>query len=117
MKTLTTAISTLLIATASMTSFTTTAAMDSYMEQALISTCKAAMSNKTLRLKATLKEYRLSERTAALGIVCNGEDIITFAENRGATKTADHMNKSIGKSVITDIAEVQYEVNFPVSPK
>lgn len=117
MKTLTTAISTLLIATATMTSFTTTAAMDSYMEEALVNTCKAALTNKPLKLKATLKEYRLKERTAALGIVCNGEDIITFAENRGAFKTANHMNRSIGKSVITDIAEVKYEVNFPVSPK
>ncbi len=121
MKTLTTVTTTLLIAGASLISFNSSATpMSSYMQSALIDTCKAAASNKTLRLKSTLKAHRLNEATVALGVVCNGEDIITFAQNRGANKTADHMSNSIGQASITDLAAVEirkFEVNFTTSPE
>ncbi len=118
MKVFTTAISTLVIAAASMTSINATAGMSQHMETALIDTCKAAMSNQKLRLQKTLKEYRLEAKTVALGVVCNGSDIIAFAEQHGAEKTARHLNKKVGESTITDIANVtKYEVTFPVSPK
>ncbi len=121
MKTLTAISTTLLIAGASLVSFTSSAApMSSYMESALVDTCKAAMSNNTLRLNRTLKAHRLNEKTVALGVVCNGEDIITFAQNHGAIKTADHMAKSIGSASITDLASVEivtYQVTFITSPK
>ncbi|WP_371378685.1 DUF3718 domain-containing protein [Thalassotalea aquiviva] len=121
MKRFTTAITTLLIAS---TSFVATAnettPMSSYMEDALIQTCKAAASDRTIKLNKTLKEFRLDEKTVALNVVCNGEDIISFAQNRGAETTATRLNKSIGQSIITDIQLVnsgKYQVNFPVSPK
>ncbi|WNC73644.1 DUF3718 domain-containing protein [Thalassotalea psychrophila] len=121
MKTLTTVTTTLLLAGASLVSFNSSAApMSSYMEDALVETCKAAASNKTLRLSKTLKAYRLSEKTVALGVVCNGEDIITFAQNHGANKTADHMAESIGSASITDLAAIElvtYEVSFITSPE
>lgn len=117
MKVFTTAITTLVIATASMTSINASA-MTEHMETALVNTCKAAMSNSNLKLQNTLKEYNLKAKTAALGVVCNGQDIIAFAESHGATKTASHLNQKVGKSTITDIANVtKYSVSFPVSPK
>lgn len=121
MKTLTTVTTTLLLAGASLVSFNSSAApMSPYMHDALVDTCKAAASNKTLRLNKTLKEYNLKEKTVALGVVCNGEDIITFAQNKGASKTAEHMSQSIGSATITDLASVEiitYEVNFITSPE
>ncbi|MBU2893109.1 DUF3718 domain-containing protein [Colwellia sp. D2M02] len=83
------------------------AVMDSYMEKALINVCKAAKSNSVLKLKSTTKYYRLKTKTVALGLVCNGDDVITFAESYGANKTAATLQKSIGRVSITDVASVQ----------
>lgn len=121
MKALTTITTTLLLTGASLVSFNSMANnMSPYMETALVDTCKAAMSNKTMKLKSTLEEYNLDEKTVALGVVCNGEDIITFAQNHGATKTADHMSSSIGQASITDLASVEtqtFNVSFITSPE
>lgn len=121
MKTLTTAASSLLILAASFVSFNSSAnTLSPHMEQALVDTCKAAMSNKMFRFNKTLATYHLDEKTVALGVVCNGEDIITFAQNNGANKTADFLSESIGQASITDLAAleiVKYEVNFDISPK
>ncbi|QBG35738.1 DUF3718 domain-containing protein [Litorilituus sediminis] len=80
------------------------AAMTPYMENALINVCKAAISNKVHMLNKTTKEYRLKTKTVALKLVCNGEDVISFAESYGADKTAAKLQKSIGSVDITDIA-------------
>ncbi|TRX57026.1 DUF3718 domain-containing protein [Thalassomonas sp. M1454] len=119
MKTLTQITTTMLFAGASLISFNSSAeGMSSYMEGALVDTCKAAMSDSTQKLTKTLKEYRLKEKTVALGVVCNGEDIITFAQNHGANKTAEHMSNTLGESSITDLAAetVTYSVSFTVAP-
>lgn len=121
MKTLTTVTSSLLIVAASFISFNSSAnTLSPHMEQALVDTCKAAMSNKMFRFNKTLATYHLDEQTVALGVVCNGEDIITFAQNNGANKTADHLAESIGQASITDLAAIEiikYEVNFEVTPQ
>ena len=94
------------------TSFNTSAApMSSYMEQALVSVCKSAQSDNVLRMRNTIKSVHLSEKTVALKVVCNGEDIISFAETHGANKTANHLEKRLGDSSIVDIAQV-YNVEF-----
>jgi len=85
-------------------SFSSQAAMSPYMETALIDVCKAAMSNKVYRLNSTSKSYRLKQKTIALKVMCNGEDIISFAESRGATKTAGKLQRSIGNVQIIDTA-------------
>ncbi|MGL1955891.1 MAG: DUF3718 domain-containing protein [Colwellia sp.] len=80
------------------------APMSSYVETALVDVCKAAMSNKIHKLNSVTKAYRLNKRTVALKVVCNGDDIITFAEKHGADKTAAKLQKSIGKVNIIDMA-------------
>ncbi|WP_068545460.1 DUF3718 domain-containing protein [Thalassotalea crassostreae] len=116
MKTLTTITTTLLIAGASLTTTANAAPMNSHMEQVLIETCKAAASDSTLRLKKTIKANRLDTDTVALGVVCNGEDIIAFAQNNGAYNTAQHMSNSIGGTSISDIAAApKYSVSFEMT--
>lgn len=80
------------------------ATMTPYMESALIDVCKAAKSNSVYKLNKTTKAYRLKSKTVALKLVCNGEDVISFAESYGADKTAAKLQKSIGSVDITDIA-------------
>ncbi len=78
-----------------------------YMDTALVDVCKSAQSNKVFKLKSTLKSYRLQDKTVALKVMCNGDDIITFAEKNGATKTAGKLQKSIGSVSITDVAAIE----------
>jgi len=80
------------------------AAMTPYMEKALIDVCKAAKSNSLIKLNDTTKSYRIKTETVALKLMCNGEDVISFAENNGADKTAAKLQKSIGNVQITDVA-------------
>ena len=80
------------------------AAMSSYMENALVDVCKAAKSNSILKLNSTTQGYRLTNKTVALKLMCNGEDVISFAESYGADKTAARLQKSLGNVKITDVA-------------
>jgi hypothetical protein len=80
------------------------AAMTPYMEKALIDICKAAKSNRLVKLNNTTKSYRIKTKTVALKLMCNGEDVISFAENNGADKTAAKLQRSIGNVQITDVA-------------
>lgn len=82
------------------------AAMSPYMKTALVDVCKAAMSNKIHRLNGTTKSYHLKDKTIALKVMCNGEDIISFAENHGADKTAAKLQRSIGNVNIIDTASI-----------
>lgn len=82
------------------------AAMSPYMKTALADVCKAAMSDKIHRLNNTSKSYRLKPKTIALKVMCNGDDIISFAENHGAYKTAAKLQKSLGNVSITDTAAI-----------
>jgi len=79
-------------------------AMDPTLERALVKMCKAAASDTPIRLKNSIDAYRLTERTVALNVICNGDDIISFAENHGADKTAAKLQRSIGKVRIIDTA-------------
>ena len=80
------------------------AAMTPYMKTALVDVCKAAMSNKMHKLNKTTKAYNLNDKTIALKVMCNGDDIISFAENHGADKTAAKLQRSIGNVSIIDTA-------------
>lgn len=80
------------------------ATMTPYMENALIDVCKAAKSNNTLKLIQTTKSYHLKTKTVALKVMCNGENLISFAESNGAYKTAEKLQDSIGNVTITDLA-------------
>jgi hypothetical protein len=89
------------------------AAMSPYMETALVNVCKAAMSNKVYKLNNTTKSYRLKDKTVALKVMCNGDDIIAFAEKHGADRTAAKLQRSIGSVSIIDTAAVdKFNVTF-----
>jgi len=89
------------------------AAMSPYMKTALVDVCKAAMSNKMHSFNETTKSYHLKDKTIALKVMCNGTDIISFAENHGADKTAAKLQRSIGSVSIIDTAGIEkLNVNF-----
>ncbi|NMP15239.1 MULTISPECIES: DUF3718 domain-containing protein [unclassified Thalassotalea] len=88
-----------------------TAGMDPYLENALIQVCKSAQADDLGDMRRTIKGYHLKEKTVAAKVVCNGENIVNFAENAGAYNTASHLQERLGGSEITDLANV-YAVNF-----
>lgn len=88
-------------------------AMDPTLEKALVKICKSAASNTSIRLKNSIDDYRLTPRNVALNVMCNGDDIISFAERHGADRTAAKLQKSIGKVSIIDTASTaKYNVTF-----
>ena len=80
------------------------AAMTPHTEQALIDVCKAVKSDSVKKLKGVTDSYRLETKTVALKVMCNGENVINFAESNGANRTAAKLQESIGKVDITDLA-------------
>lgn len=91
--------------------------MPKYLEDGLISVCKAAANDKSYRMSKEIKALRLKTKTVALKVVCNGSDIISFAESYGAEKTAAKLSDSIGSVRVTDIAmnaSTKYDVSFKV---
>ncbi len=89
------------------------AAMHPTMESALIEVCKAAKSNNPLKLKKTTKSHNIKTKTVALKLICNDQDIISFAQHHGADKTAARLQKSISKESATAIAALsKFKVSF-----
>lgn len=80
------------------------AAMTPYMEKAFVDICKAAKSDNILKLKKTTQSYRLKTKIVVLKLICNGQDVISFAQSHGANKTTARLQKSIGDVNITDVA-------------
>ncbi|TKB46895.1 DUF3718 domain-containing protein [Thalassotalea mangrovi] len=78
--------------------------LDPYVESALQEICKSASSDNVLRMDRTIKQYQLDHQTVALNVVCNDQDIISFAYDSGARKTANRLQRSIGDTEITDLA-------------
>jgi len=104
-----------LVTTVSAFAFTapTQAAMDPYMETALVSVCKASKTNKLHEFHSTRKAHRLNSKAIALKVSCNGQDIIAFAQSHGAHKTVAHLEDSIGSVSISEIAATKkVNVNF-----
>ncbi len=82
------------------------AAMSEHIRTALIDVCKAAQSNKVYKYTKVSKSYNLKDKTIALKVMCNGDDIIAFAEKHGADKTAAKLQRSLGHVDIMDVAAV-----------
>lgn len=57
-------------------------------EKGLIKVCEALKSDSRIKLHKAMKKSRISYRTIAKGLVCNGQDAVTFAMNHGAENTA-----------------------------
>lgn len=83
------------------------AAMDHHIEEALITVCKSVTTNKVYKYQQTARSYHLKNKTIALKVVCNGQDIISFAESHGADKIAAKLQKSIGNISIIDTAATE----------
>jgi hypothetical protein len=81
-------------------------AMDEYIESALIDVCKSVKSDSVLKFQNTAKSYHLKDKTIALKVMCNGDDIITFAENNNAKRTAARLQKSLGTVDIIDVVSL-----------
>jgi rhamnogalacturonyl hydrolase YesR len=89
------------------------AAMDSYIETALVSVCKASATNKLHKFHSAKKAHRLSSKTIAMKVSCNGQDISSYALSQGANKTAAHLDDAVGDVSIAEIAAVKrVNVNF-----
>lgn len=80
------------------------AKMDTNLHQALVETCIAVKSNKPLKLRTELKEYRLTVDTIREKLVCNGESVYQFALTHNANRTAGMINK--GNVSISEMASV-----------
>ena len=92
----------------------------SHLEDGLVSICKSAALDNRLKMTKKMKEFHLKTKTVALNVMCNGQDIISFAERYGAEKTTAKLSNSIGSVSVTDIAAmnaVKYDVTFDFSPK
>lgn len=81
--------------------------MSPYIETALVDVCKSALTDSPMRMSQTIKSYRLNEKTVALNVVCNGDDIIAFASKHGAERTATRLNSRLGGVSIQDVAKHQ----------
>ncbi len=89
-------------------------AMDKQIESALIDVCKSTLTDSVAKFHRTAKSYNLKEKTVALKVMCNGNDIIDFAQKYGAYKTAARLERSVSGHVdIIDVAKVEkINVNF-----
>lgn len=89
-------------------------AMDEYIESALIEVCKSTLTNNVTQFNKVTKAYNLQTKTIAMKVMCNGDDIITFAEKHNANKTASRLERSMQGSVnIIDVAAIEKtNVNF-----
>lgn len=79
------------------------------LENRLVDLCKAVKSDDRFQLMKEIKENNLNADEVIEGLVCNGEDAVTFAKLNGAEKTAnlliersDHSGKIV---VIEDLAK------------
>lgn len=74
-------------------SSTAQAAIEPATERDLERVCKALKTNSKLQLKRALTRTRIGYRAIAKGLVCNGQDALTFAMAHGATDTATMVAK------------------------
>ncbi|GGA84668.1 hypothetical protein GCM10011369_28370 [Neiella marina] len=85
---------------------TSTAAMDPYVENALVDICLSSQSNRVHTFKTTVASYRIDMQLVANNVVCNGEDIGSFAAEAGADRTANYIrSKQEGYVEVHDIAQ------------
>lgn len=84
-------------------------AMDKDLEDRLVDVCEAIKSDSRIALHSTLKHNRFRADSVVEGLVCNGEDAITFAKLHGAERTANLLIKRSGNQgkivVIEDLAK------------
>jgi len=85
------------------------------VEKGLIKVCKTAAKDQLHQMHLTMKKQNWSFRDMSLNVMCNGTDLISFAESYGAERTTSKLIKSLGTISVTDIAatrELNYDVTF-----
>lgn len=60
-----------------------------HTEASLVKICDALKSNSKHKLSRAIKKSGYTYKTIASGLVCNGEDAMTFALNNEASNTAN----------------------------
>lgn len=93
---------------------TASAAMDRNIESALIDVCKKISSDRVIPLRSTVKGYNLSYEVIGEKLLCNGYNVIAWAQINGAERTADDMHRVLGTVTISDLAKqgALWEVNY-----
>jgi hypothetical protein len=92
----------------SVTLFAGTASAKGYplaIEDKLIAVCKAVKSDSRLALVRAVKRTGLSYRTLNKGLVCNGQDMLTFALTHNASATSQLIARRTNTQVGTLTAQ------------
>ena len=73
------------------------------LEDNLVAVCDAVKSDSRLMLHRAVKATGLNMRDLHEGLVCNGQDMLTFAVTHDASQTAQHIARRInaGPNVLT----------------
>ncbi|MCM2679397.1 DUF3718 domain-containing protein [Echinimonas agarilytica] len=81
------------------------AAMDPFIENTLVKICEQSTNDQMVSFKKLVKSYRLDMKDVANKIVCNGEDIGTFAAENGASSIANLIREhQAGTVKVSEIA-------------
>ncbi|GGA73886.1 hypothetical protein GCM10011369_14630 [Neiella marina] len=84
------------------------AAMDPVVEKALQNICHSSATDRLNNFKNVVKSYNLTMKKVANNVVCNGEDIGTFAAEHGAANTANFIRgHQQGHVEVRDLAQAQ----------
>ncbi|MBW3164380.1 DUF3718 domain-containing protein [Ferrimonas balearica] len=106
------------LATGLLASASAQAVITGWVEQSLVAVCKASLTNQPVTFNQTMKTYRINGHRVLPKLVCNGEDIHTFALSRGNDRTAKRIERYLPGSVtIQDLSmNAPVEVWFDMTP-
>ncbi|WP_414830610.1 DUF3718 domain-containing protein [Alteromonas sp. H39] len=83
-------------------------AMDSYLEQTLVSFCESTMNNDRLQLDRDIRKHRFDHKTVATKVMCNGQTIMAFAKQYNAERTFAAFENRMPASLrpVTEIKDI-----------
>lgn len=93
---------------------TASAGMDPFVEVRLIDVCKKISNDRVIPLRHAVKGYNLSYEEIGEKLVCNGYNVVAWAQVNGASKTAGDLKRKVGTVTISDLAMAgeRWEVNY-----
>jgi hypothetical protein len=73
------------------------------IEKDLVAVCEAIKEDNRLALHKAVKRSRISYKDLHKGLVCNGQDMLSFAQSHNATSTGDYLARRVNadKSILT----------------
>ena len=72
--------------------------IDPIVEDKLVKICEAIRDDNKVALRKAVKASRLSYRKLDKGLVCNGQDMMTFAARHNAIETSQYLARRTGQS-------------------